>query len=67
MRKLESSTFSNRKKYLISKEVADEVEDDDELDELGVDERDADPGHPQLLPHLTLQGTKVPAIQSLPR
>ena len=62
VRKLEGSTFSTRRKYLVSKEVADEVEDDDELDELGVDEGNADPGHPQLFPHLTLQGTKVPAI-----
>ena len=42
MRKLESSTLLNRRKNLISKEVADEVEDDDELDELRVDEGDAD-------------------------
>ena len=65
MRKLESSTLLNRRKYLISKEVADEVEDNDELDKLGVNEGNADPGHPKLLPHLTLQGTKVPVIQSL--
>ena len=57
--KLES-TSSARRKNLISKEVADEVEDNDELDELGVNEGNADPGHPKLLPHLTLQGTKVP-------
>ena len=46
MRKLESSTLLNRRKNLISKEVADEVEDDDELDKLSIDEGDADPGHP---------------------
>ena len=62
MRKLDSE----RIKYLISEEVADEVEDDDELDELGVDEGNADPGHPQLLTHLTLQGSKGPAFPSLP-
>ena len=65
MRKIRSSTFLNRRKNLISKEVADKIEDDDELDELGIDEGNADPGHPQLLTHLTLQGTKVPEIPSL--
>ena len=40
--KIKISNPSTNKKNLISKEVADEVEDDDELDELRVDEGDAD-------------------------